>query len=165
MTFALTRRTAIASGLAAIAAPAIAIEPPRDITLQQDFDELWETLRDRYAFFGDKATDWDRVRAIYQPRLAAVGDDEDKWNRLLLAITDELYDGHTHFSSPVPGLPRWPLSDVFVGETPAGVEVRAIRDGSAAMDSGVGTGDVVLALDGVPFGQAAAARMPRVIPG
>lgn len=163
MTFALTRRTAIASGLAAIAAPAIAIEPPRDITLQQDFDELWETLRDRYAFFGDKATDWERVRAIYQPRLAAVGDDEDKWNRLLLAITDELYDGHTHFSSPVPGLPRWPLSDVFVGETPAGVEVRAIRDGSAAMDSGVGIGDVVLAIDGVPFAQAAAARMPRAL--
>src|SRR4029079_3964165 len=90
VTFALTRRTAIASGLAAIAAPAIAIEPPRDITLQQDFDELWETLRDRYAFFEDKATDWDRVRAIYQPRLAEVGDDEDKWNRLLLAVTDEL---------------------------------------------------------------------------
>ena len=47
MTFVLTRRTAIASGLAAIAAPVIAIEPPKDITLQQDFDELWETLRDR----------------------------------------------------------------------------------------------------------------------
>jgi carboxyl-terminal processing protease len=63
----------------------------------------------------------------------------------------------------VPGLPRWPLSDVFVGETPAGVEVRAIRDGSAAMDSGVGIGDVVLAIDGVPFAQAAAARMPRAL--
>jgi carboxyl-terminal processing protease len=161
VTFALTRRTAIASGLAAIAAPAIAIEPPKDITLQQDFDELWETLRDRYAFFGDKATDWDRVRAIYQPRLADVGENEEKWNRLLLAITDELYDAHTHFSSPVPGLPRWPLSDIFVGETAAGVEVLAIRDGSAAADAGVRIGDVVLAIDGVPFAQAAAARMPR----
>lgn len=163
MTFALSRRTAIASGLAAIAAPAIAIEPPKDITLQQDFDELWETLRDRYAFFGDKATDWDRVRAIYQPRLADVGEDEDKWNRLLLAITDELYDGHTHFSSPVPGLPRWPLSDIFVGETAVGVEILAIRDGSAAADAGVRIGDVVLAMDGVPFVQAAAARMPRAL--
>lgn len=163
MTFALSRRTAIASGLAAIAAPAIAIEPPKDITLQQDFDELWETLRDRYAFFGDKATDWDRVRAIYQPRLADVGEDEDKWNRLLLAITDELYDGHTHFSSPVPGLPRWPLADLFVQEVPRGVEVQAIRDGSAAMDAGVRIGDVVLAIDGVPFAQAAAARMPRAL--
>lgn len=163
MTFALTRRTAIASGLAAIAAPAIAIEPPRDITLQQDFDELWETLRDRYALFGEKATDWERVRAIYQPRLADVGDDEDKWNRLLQGVTDELYDGHTHFSSPVPGLPRWPLSDLFVEETAAGVEVRAIRDGSAAQDVGVAIGDVVLAIDGMPFAQAASARMPRAL--
>jgi carboxyl-terminal processing protease len=161
--FALTRRTAIASGLAAIAAPAIAIEPPRDITLQQDFDELWETFRDRYAFLEDKATDWDRVRAIYQPRLAEVGDDEDKWNRLLLAITDELYDGHTHFSLPVPGLPRWPLSDMFVEDGPSGVEVRATRDGSAARDAGVSIGDIVLAIDGVPLAQAAAARMPKAL--
>lgn len=161
MTFDLTRRTAIASGLAALAAPAFAIEPPRDITLQQDFDELWETLRDRYALFGEKATDWERVRAIYQPRLADVDDDEDKWNRLLQGVTDELYDGHTHFSSPVPGLPRWPLSDLFVEETAAGVEVQAIRDGSAAQDAGVRIGDVVLAIDGMPFGQATAARMPR----
>lgn len=159
----LTRRTAIASGLAAFAAPGLAIEPPRDITLQQDFDELWETLRDRYALFGEKATDWERVRAVYQPRLADVGDDEDKWNRLLQGVTDELYDGHTHFSSPVPGLPRWPLSDLFVEETTAGVEVRAIRDGSAAQDVGVGIGDVVLAIDGMPFAQAAAARMPRAL--
>lgn len=161
MTFDLTRRTAIASGLAALAAPAFAIEPPRDITLQQDFDELWETLRDRYALFGEKATDWERVRAIYQPRLADVDNDEDKWNRLLQGVTDELYDGHTHFSSPVPGLPRWPLSDLFVEETAAGVEVQAIRDGSAAQDAGVRIGDVVLAIDGMPFGQATAARMPR----
>jgi carboxyl-terminal processing protease len=74
---------ALATGLSAVAAPALAIAPPKDITLQQDFDELWETIRDRYAYFEEKATDWDRVRAIYLPRLAEVGDDEDKWMRLL----------------------------------------------------------------------------------
>jgi carboxyl-terminal processing protease len=161
VTLRLSRRTAIASGLAAIAAQAIAIEPPRDITLQQDFDELWETLRDRYAFFEDKATDWDRVRAIYQPRLAEVGDDEDKWNRLLLAITDELYDAHTHLTQGVDGLPRWPLFDLLVEETRGDVLVQAIRDGSAAQDAGIRIGDAVLAVDGVPISQAAASRMPR----
>lgn len=158
-----TRRTALAAGIAAITAPAFAVAPPRDITLQQDFDELWETLRDRYAFFGEKATDWERVRALYQPRLAEVGDDEDKWNRLLQAVTDELYDGHTHFSSPVPGLPRWPLSDLFVELTTDGVAVRAIREGSAAEDAGVAIGDLVLAIDGQPVAQAVAARMPKTL--
>jgi len=163
VTFALTRRTAIASGLAAFAAPAIAIEPPRDITLQQDFDELWETLRDRYAFFEDKATDWDRVRAIYQPRLADVGDDEDKWNRLLLAVTDELYDAHTHLTQGVDGLPRWPLFDLFVEESEGNVLVQAIREGSAAQDAVMRIGDAVLAIDGTPIIQAAMLRMPRAL--
>jgi hypothetical protein len=77
----LTRRTALASGLAAFASTTIlAKAPPSDITLEQDFDELWETLRDRYAFFEDKATDWERVRSLYRPKLADVGDDEEKWN-------------------------------------------------------------------------------------
>ena len=59
----LNRRTVLASGLAALASTTIlAKAPPSDITLEQDFDELWETLRDRYAFFEDKATDWERVR-------------------------------------------------------------------------------------------------------
>jgi carboxyl-terminal processing protease len=163
VTFDLTRRTALASGLAAVAAPSIAIAPPNDITLQQDFDELWETIRDRYAYFGEKATDWDRVRTIYQPRLANVGDDEDKWNRLLLAITDELYDAHTHFAQGVPGLPRWPLSDILVEDSSTGARVRARRDGSAAADAGIQVGDVVLAIDGLPIEQAAALRMPRAL--
>ena len=163
MTFAISRRTALASGLAAAAAPAFAVAPPSDITLQQDFDELWETIRDRYAYFEEKATDWDRVRAIYQPRVAQVGDDEDKWNRLLLAITDELYDAHTHFAQAVSGLPRWPLSDILVEDSPTGVRVRERRDSSAAADAGIKVGDAVLAIDEIPFAQAAALRMPRAL--
>lgn len=163
MTYAISRRTALATGLAAAAAPAIAIAPPSDITLQQDFDELWETIRDRYAYFEEKATDWDRVRAIYQPWVAQVSDDEDKWNRLLLSVTDELYDAHTHFAQGVPGLPRWPLSDILVEDSSVGVRVRDRRDGSAAADAGIKVGDLVLAIDGMPFAQAAALRMPRAL--
>ena len=163
MTLAISRRTALAWSAAALAAPAFGKEPPRDITAEQDFDELWETLRDRYAFFGEKATDWERVRAIYRPRLADVGDDDDKWNRLLLAVTNELYDGHTHFSDPVPGLPRWPLSDLYVEDSSAGVEVKAIRPDSAAEDVGVKVGDVILGIDGLTFAQAVALRMPRAL--
>lgn len=163
MTYAISRRTALATGLAAAAAPAIAIAPPSDITLQQDFDELWETIRDRYAYFEEKATDWDRVRAIYQPWVAQVSDDEDKWNRLILSVTDELYDAHTHFAQGVPGLPRWPLSDILVEDSSVGVRVRDRRDGSAAADAGIKVGDLVLAIDGMPFAQAAALRMPRAL--
>ena len=160
----LNRRTVLASGLAAFASTAIlAKAPPNDITLEQDFDELWETLRDRYAFFEDKATDWEKVRSLYRPRLAEVGDDEDKWKRLLLAVTDELYDAHTHFAQPVPGLPRWPLSDIFLRETNSGFEVSALREGSGALEAGLKVGDQVVGIDGMTFEQAVALRMPRTL--
>jgi carboxyl-terminal processing protease len=159
--YSMTRRTALAWGAAAMAVPALGQAPPRDITLEQDFDELWETLRDRYAFFEEKATDWDRVRALYRPRLAQVGDAEDKWMRLLAAITDELYDAHTHFAEGVAGLPRWPLFDLLVEDSPAGVRVAAIREDSAAADASIRIGDVILSIDDLPFERAAASRMPR----
>ncbi|HET6942254.1 MAG TPA: S41 family peptidase [Sphingomicrobium sp.] len=160
----LDRRTMLASGLAALASTTIlAKAPPGDITLEQDFDELWETLRDRYAFFEDKATDWERVRTLYRPQLAEIGGDEDKWNRLLLAVTDELYDAHTHFAQPVPGLPRWPLSDIFVEETKSGVKVSALREASGALEAGLKVGDVIVGIDGMTFEEAMALRMPQTL--
>jgi carboxyl-terminal processing protease len=158
-----TLRTALAFTAAGVAWPLLAAEPPRDITFTQDFDELWETLRDRYAFFSDKATNWNRVRELYRPRVADIGEDEDKWMRLLDAVTNELYDAHTHFEQPVPGLPRWPLSDMFVEDSPSGVIVAGVRDGSAAADAGVAIGDVVLAIDGIPFETAVVQRLPRTL--
>lgn len=158
-----TRRAFCGAGLAIVATSALAKAPPADITLEQDFDELWETLRDRYAYFGEKATDWNRVRALYRPQLATVGDDEDRWKRLVNAVTNELYDAHTHFAQPEPGLPRWPLSDIMVEHSGGGFRVKAIREDSAASDSGIRLGERIVAIDGMPFGTAVGLRMPRAL--
>ena len=160
---AVSRRHALAFCVAAMSVPALGKAPLRDITLEQDFDELWETLRDRYAFFEVKATDWERVRALYRPQLAAVTDVEDKWMRLLSAVTDELYDAHTHFAQGVAGLPRWPLFDLLVEDSARGVRVKAIREDSAAEEAGVRIGEVILGIDGLPFAQATAMRTPRTL--
>jgi carboxyl-terminal processing protease len=157
------RRSFLGLTLGAVSAPIFGKTPSRDITLEQDFDELWETLRDRYALFAEKATDWENVRQLYHPRLALVGDDETKWMQLLADVTDELYDAHTHFAQPVAGLPRWPLSDIMVEDFAHGVRVKAVRDGSAAADAGIHIGDVVLAIDGMPFPTAVARRTPRTL--
>jgi carboxyl-terminal processing protease len=159
----LNRRAFCGAGVLLLASTAIAKAPPPDITFQQDFDELWETLRDRYAFFGEKATDWDRVRAIYRPQLAMIGDDEDRWKRLVNAVTNELYDAHTHFTTPEPGLPRWPLSDLMVEQASNGVRIKAVREDSAASDAGIRIGERVLAINGMPFQRATALRMPRAL--
>jgi carboxyl-terminal processing protease len=159
----MNRRWFCGAGIAVAATRALGTTPPADITLAQDFDELWETLRDRYAFFEEKQTDWDRVRAIYRPQLDGVGDDEEKWKRLIDAVTNELYDAHTHFSAPQPGLPRWPLSDIMVEKRGDAVLVQAVRDDSAASDSGIQLGERIVTIDGMPIDRAAALRTPRAL--
>lgn len=159
----MNRRWFCGAGIAVAATRALGTTPPADITLAQDFDELWETLRDRYAFFEEKQTDWDRVRAIYRPQLDGVGDDEEKWKRLIDAVTNELYDAHTHFSAPQPGLPRWPLSDIMVEKRGDAVLVQAVRDDSAASDSGIQLGERIVSIDGMPIDRAAALRTPRAL--
>ena len=61
------RRGLLAGGGALALAGAAHAEPKRDASSLQDFDELWSTLAARYAFFGEKATDWARVRQVYRP--------------------------------------------------------------------------------------------------
>ena len=61
----------------------------------QDFDYLWSQLRDRYAYFDKKETDWNRVREIYRPKVADVRNMRECVT-LLERVLDELYDPHTH---------------------------------------------------------------------
>jgi C-terminal processing protease CtpA/Prc len=61
----------------------------------QDFDYLWSQLRDNYAYFDKKETDWNRVREVYRPRVAEVRSKRE-FVTLLERVLEELYDPHTH---------------------------------------------------------------------
>jgi len=139
----------LAAGLALPALPltVLAKEPPRDITLAQDFDEMWETLRDRYCFFGEKATDWDKVRRVYRP-LALAAPDWDAFALVLRGALGELYDAHTNVRTAPNGTPRMPPFDLIVARAPDGLRVTAVQDESAAAKAGIVIGDVMTAVNG-----------------
>jgi Tricorn protease C1 domain len=61
----------------------------------QDFDYLWSQLRDNYAYFDKKETDWNLVREVYRPRVAEVRSKRE-FVTLLERVLEELYDPHTH---------------------------------------------------------------------
>jgi hypothetical protein len=69
-------------------------QSPTPEQFTSDFDYLWSSLRDNYAYFGKKETDWDKVRELYRPRLADVRSKGD-FVTLLERVLDELYDNHT----------------------------------------------------------------------
>lgn len=141
------RRAALCGLAGALSLPAFAKEPPRDISIAQDFDEMWETLAARYCFFGEKATDWAAVRRTYRPR-ALAAEDRDGFARVLRAALGELYDTHTNVRGAPDGTPRMPPFDLIVARAPGGLAVRAVQDGSAAAAAGIAIGDVVTMVNG-----------------
>lgn len=143
-------------------APLLAAEPTRDVTLIQDFDELWRTLADRYCYFGDKATNWNKVRALYRPQAEACLS-TDALTRVVAAVFAELYDAHTHLSTSPDGTPRFPPFDLVVTRERAGARVAAVLGSSSADAAGVKVGDVVTHVDTVPIMRVAAGLMPRCL--
>lgn len=157
-----TRRNVCGAALAVVASPAQASEPPHDVTLAQDFDELWTTLRDRYCFFGDKRTDWNAVRRMYRPQ-ALAAESYEAFQEVVRRVLGELYDAHTHLSDPPDGAPRWPLYDLYVERRDGAVRVAAVQEQSSAADAGIQIGDTVLAVDDLSIEQVVADRMPRCL--
>ena len=157
----LTRRGLGAAALALAATGAVA-EPAHDVTAEEDFDELWRTLAERYAYFGEKQTDWAQVRTRYRP-LAIAAATTEAFQDIVRQVLAELYDAHTHLGDPPDGTPRWPLYDLHVRPVVGGGLVTGVRDRSAAAAAGLVVGDVVVAVDDVPISRLAADLGPKCL--
>jgi carboxyl-terminal processing protease len=160
----LTRRVFCAASAASFAAPAFGAEPPESVVLVDDFDEFWRTLDERYCYFGEKRTDWTRVRNVYRPQVLAAESVED-FSRILTRACAELYDPHTHLADAPDGTARFPLYDLLVERRAGDVCITEIKENSSAQDAGLRVGDCVIAVDDAPIAQAIAGRMPTCLTG
>jgi hypothetical protein len=66
---------------------------------QENFDYLWEQIRNRYAFIEYKGLDWEAIRAKYQP-LVYNGMSDEQLFLVLGNMVNELRDGHSNLISP-----------------------------------------------------------------
>lgn len=160
--FLLDRRHVLAGAAAVMATPLLAAEPLPDITYVQDFDELWHTLAERYCFFADKSTDWDRVRAVYRPQAEAATSAE-QLSRVLERVLAELYDAHTHLADPPLGTPRYPPYDMVVEQAATVARIVSVAERSAAAQASLRVGDVVTHVDSRPIERVAAELAPRCL--
>lgn len=162
MTRGIGRRSLLGGAIACAAASAWARAPDRDISFAQDFDEMWRTLAERYCFFGEKATDWAKVRSVYHPQ-AIAAPSRDAFALVLKRALAELYDPHTNLRGGPDGIPRTPPFDLMVARVPGGIRVTAVQADSAATDAGIAIGDVVTAIGGVPADAAIRAAALRCL--
>lgn len=127
-----------------------------------DFDQMWSTLRDNYAYFDKKAADWKRVRELYRPMLAEVKTRSD-FVTLLERVLDELYDNHTSLNTNLKTSPRLVPTglDLWAEWRQDRAVITQLRHGFSAEQAGLKVGMEITSINGLPIEEAVAQRFPK----
>jgi C-terminal processing protease CtpA/Prc len=135
-----------------------------DTKFADDFLEFWTDVKDNYAYFDKKQTDWDKVRTVYLPQ-AKNAKNRDELITVFENALEQLYDNHfslnTNLKSStrlVPtGLDIWAE---WINDKPIITEV---RKGFSADKAGVKNGMEVISINGIPIGHAVNSRIGKCI--
>jgi carboxyl-terminal processing protease len=117
------------------------------------FDDVWETIADRYYDPRFRGVDWQAKRAAFRPATAkAAGTHE--FYELLRQMIGSLRDAHTRVYSPDEKFDWWSPRFVTVGIAVREVEgtplVIQVEENSVAAHSGIRAGDAIVSIDNVP---------------
>src|SRR5262245_24068194 len=126
----------------------------------QDFDYLWSQLRDNYAYFVKKETDWNRVKDVYRPKVAEVGNQRE-FITLLESVLDELYDPHTHLKVKTKRSTRLiPTGlDVWAEWKSDKAIITQLRTGFSAEQAGLKVDMEIISINDVPVETAVRNRL------
>jgi C-terminal processing protease CtpA/Prc len=135
-----------------------------DTKFADDFLEFWNDVKDNYAYFDKKHTDWNKVKTVYLPQ-AANAKNKNELITIFENAVEELYDNHfslnTNLKSStrlVPtGLDIWAE---WINNKPVITEV---RKGFSADKAGVKNGMEIISINGIPIEQAVNNRIGKCI--
>ena len=126
------------------------------------FDDVWETIQDRYYDPKFHGIDWQAKRTTFRPAAARAGNAQEFYDVLRQMIAS-LRDAHTRVYSPDEKFDWWSPRFVTVGLTIREVEgaptVIQIESGSAASKTDIKQGDVIASVDDISVAQFVAQRM------
>jgi carboxyl-terminal processing protease len=126
------------------------------------FDDVWETIQERYYDPNFHGVDWQAKRATFRPAAAkATGTHE--FYEVLRQMISSLKDAHTRVYSPDEKFDWWNPRFVTVGLTIREVEglptVVQVEPDSAAARTDIRQGDVIARIDNVPVSDFIAQRL------
>jgi C-terminal processing protease CtpA/Prc len=129
-----------------------------------DFKTFCDFVRDEYAYFEIKKTNWDRACEFYAPRAAAAAS-RDAFIGVLEGAMAEIYDHHAHLGTNTAKSPRLvpTQSQLFGAWRDGKAVIVAVRDGSPAGKAGVRPGMIVSMVDGEPIEAAVIALEPKFL--
>ena len=132
--------------------------------LKADFDFFWQNVSDNYAYLDAKATDWNKVRDVYQVQLAEV-QTRAQFITLLEHAVEELYDPHVSLNTNLPSSPRLVPTgaDVWAEWHGDKAVVSEVKPGGSAEKGGLRAGMEILSINGVAVRQAVRQRLGRCL--
>ena len=120
------------------------------------FEEVWETINEKYFDPSFNGVNWNAIREQYRPLVDAAKND-DEFYATMKKMVGELHDAHTRFHTPRERKEREELKAVSVGVSISDVEGQIVITGlepdSEAARAGIETGMIVLAIDGQPIAE------------
>ncbi len=131
------------------------------------FDDLWETVQQRYYDPNFHGVDWQESRNIFRP-LAANANGTHEFYATVRKMIGALRDAHTRVYGPDEKFDWWSPRFITLGFTIREVEgspavIQVERDSQAAR-VGIRPGDVLTRIDNVPAAQFIADRMQTFDP-
>ncbi len=129
---------------------------------QKDFEFYWQTIADNFAYFHTQKTDWDKVKALYQP-VADTITDTNVFIHFLEKLNNELYNGHVFLNSNTPGSNRIipSGSDLKLSWIEEKFVITELREGFNAEECGLVPGMAVEKFNGIPMPEAIKDFLPR----
>ena len=116
------------------------------------FDDLWETIEERYYDPTFRGIDWLAMRATFRP-LAAQASNSPELYEVLRQMIKPLRDAHTRVYSPTEKFdwwkPRFVTTGVSIREIEALPTVVGVERNSAPARAGIQPGDVIVSIDSV----------------
>ena len=127
-----------------------------------DFDDMWLGLRDNYAYFDRKETDWNTVREFYRPLLTDVRSKSD-FVSLLERVLDELYDNHSSLNTNLKTSSRLVPTglDLWAEWRQNRAVITQLRRGFSAEQAGLKIGMEIVSINRLPVEEAVARRLPK----
>ena len=117
------------------------------------FDDVWETIQERYYDQKFRGIDWQAKRTGFRPAAARAASAHEFYDVLRQMIAS-LKDAHTRVYSPEEKFDWWNPRFITVGLAVREVEgaptVMQIEAGSAAARTDIRQGDVIVSIDDVP---------------
>lgn len=126
------------------------------------FDDVWETIDERYYDPSFRGIDWSSRRTLFRP-LAAEAESTQEFYQILRRMIAPLKDAHTRVYSPEEKFDWWKPAFVNVGlsvrEIDGRVTVVQVEQSSPALRAGIHPGDVLMQIDDIPVEQIVASRL------